>query len=459
MYAPSDAGNSDLGIDCLMNERKTSDAPPDDATYALRVIPEPVSPPGSVASAGSSRSRASRGSGASLGSVGEFAQERVAFQHTAESAPSSVGDGGESDAGGPGESAAGGPGDEREGGFGPAKGAGPAGVAGGRAGAFSAPPPAPPPAPFRPRQADPPRERPPPAPAPAVSAAHSQSDEKAELLYRLHRMQKRGAQLSRTFTVASPLDDMRLEYDRLVRDRQTDSSVRFQRQAVGMVVTLLERGNSQFNPFDVQLDGWSESFLSDISDYDEVFEELAVKYRGRGKMAPELKLLFGVISSAFMYHVTATYSKQIPGLDVLLKQNPKLMRDLAGAAANSMQDSGADGGSGIGSLFSGLMGAGGGGAGGTSARGAGAGAGDASVARGAQMSGPRQEWTPAPAAEVRAKAAGVLQSLRSPPPQPQPGPARAPPAAENFEIVSDGSSAIASVLSVGSKRSRRTLNL
>ena len=41
---------------------------------------------------------------------------------------------------------------------------------------------------------------------------------------------------------------------------------------------LLEFLNNKFDPFDIKLDGWSESVNESINDYDEVFEELAEKY-------------------------------------------------------------------------------------------------------------------------------------------------------------------------------------
>ena len=56
-------------------------------------------------------------------------------------------------------------------------------------------------------------------------------------------------------------------------------------------ITAIEFLNNKFDPLDLKLDGWSESIHENINDYDDVFEELHEKYKGKGEMAPELKLL------------------------------------------------------------------------------------------------------------------------------------------------------------------------
>ena len=38
-------------------------------------------------------------------------------------------------------------------------------------------------------------------------------------------------------------------------------------------VTAIEFLNNRFDPFDVKLDGWSESVHEGINDYDDIFEE------------------------------------------------------------------------------------------------------------------------------------------------------------------------------------------
>ena len=102
-------------------------------------------------------------------------------------------------------------------------------------------------------------------------------------------------------------------------------------------ITGIEYLNNKFDPFDIKLDGWSESINENITDYDEVFEELSEKYGGKSEMAPEIKLLMMLGGSAFMFHLTNTmFKSSIPGMDDILKQNPDLMNQFAKAAVGSI---------------------------------------------------------------------------------------------------------------------------
>jgi len=102
-------------------------------------------------------------------------------------------------------------------------------------------------------------------------------------------------------------------------------------------VTGIEFLNGRFDPFSVKLDGWGESVNENLNDYDEIFEELNEKYGGGGDMAPELRLLFTLAGSAFMFHLSNTmFKSSIPGMDDVLQQNPELMKQFAEAAVGSM---------------------------------------------------------------------------------------------------------------------------
>ena len=48
--------------------------------------------------------------------------------------------------------------------------------------------------------------------------------------------------------------------------------------------------NNRFDPFDLKLDGWSESVHENVNDYNEVFEELHEKYKTKAQISPELRL-------------------------------------------------------------------------------------------------------------------------------------------------------------------------
>ena len=162
---------------------------------------------------------------------------------------------------------------------------------------------------------------------------------KRDILYQFDRIERKGVRLPRRFTMEDSLDDMKAELDRVKIDRELDVSVRFQRKMLMACVTGIELLNNRFDPFEVKLEGWSDSMHESVNDYDEVFEELHMKYRGKAKMAPELKLMFMVGGSGVMFHLTSTMFRQssMPGLEQVMRQNPGLARQFAQATVNTMQ--------------------------------------------------------------------------------------------------------------------------
>ena len=193
--------------------------------------------------------------------------------------------------------------------------------------------------------------------APAVQQRDPEKEkkEKIEYLNKLQRLEQKGFPVARRFTMDNSLDEIKGEYDRLVDARNLEGSLRFQRQALMGVVTGLEWMNNRFDPFDLNLEGWSESVHENVEDFDEIFEELYDKYKDRGKMPPEARLLFSLAGSGFMVHVSNTFMKQrMPSASDVLKNNPELARQFAAAAANQA-------GSGFGNFMGMAMGAAGGG--------------------------------------------------------------------------------------------------
>jgi len=160
--------------------------------------------------------------------------------------------------------------------------------------------------------------------------------EKTEILNKLQRLEGKGFQVSKRYTMDNTLDEMRQEYSRLVDSRNLEASLRFQRQALMSVVTGLEWANGRFDPFDVKLDGWSEAVHENVEDFDEIFEELYDKYKERGKMPAEARLVMALAGSGFMCHVSNTFLKSrlsSVSTDDILKNNPDLARQFASAAA------------------------------------------------------------------------------------------------------------------------------
>lgn len=162
--------------------------------------------------------------------------------------------------------------------------------------------------------------------------------EKADLLNKLARLESKGFQIMKRFTMDNSLDEIKTEFDRLMDARNLESSIKFQRQMMVGLVTGVELMNNKFNPFDWQLEGWSESVHENLDDFDEVFEELYDKYKGKGNMPPEAKLLFMLAGSGFMFHMSNSFFRAKLGnttMDSILKNNPELAKQMATAAAQA----------------------------------------------------------------------------------------------------------------------------
>lgn len=163
--------------------------------------------------------------------------------------------------------------------------------------------------------------------------------EKQKILFNLERLQKQGYPPSKKYSMASSYDDMVFEHDRLKKQRDVEKSIKFSRKVLMAFVSGAEFLNSKFDYFDIKLNGWSENVMENVSDYDEVFEELHEKYADSVKMAPEIKLLGLVSSSAFMFHLTNTLFKSSKSdVNDIIKENPDIMRNIQEAAARKMNN-------------------------------------------------------------------------------------------------------------------------
>lgn len=162
--------------------------------------------------------------------------------------------------------------------------------------------------------------------------------EKFQYLRKLETLQQKGVELSKQYTMENSLDEMRGEYEYQQGERERKNSVQFQGKMLTTLITGIEFLNNKFDPFDIKLDGISENVQENLGDYDEIFSELAEKYKSKAKMAPELKLVFQLASAGIMVHMSNTMFKSaIPGMDDIMRQNPDLMNQFTRAAASTME--------------------------------------------------------------------------------------------------------------------------
>lgn len=183
---------------------------------------------------------------------------------------------------------------------------------------------------------------------------------KKEILYQFERMEKRGITLPKKFSLSSDYEEMKFELNRVKRDLKLDGAIRFQRKAVMISCNGIEILNNTFNPLNIKLNGWSGKVYEDLenNEYDEIFEELFDKYKGKTSLPPEVRLLMSLGGSAFMFHMSNSFSNQLPGLSEILKNNPDLAKNLAQKTAEHMSNQETSANNlfgGLGSMFSGFF--------------------------------------------------------------------------------------------------------
>ncbi len=166
-------------------------------------------------------------------------------------------------------------------------------------------------------------------------------NEKKELLYQFDRLEKRGIRVPKKYSLNSDLEEMKLDFEKLKREKEVDASIAFQRKMLMAFASGTEFLNSKFDPFDVKLEGWSDEVHNEISSYDDIFEELHQKYSGSSKMAPEFRLLFSIGGSAFLFNLTQKmFKNNLPNVNDVFRQNPDLAKQFGMATMASMSNSG-----------------------------------------------------------------------------------------------------------------------
>ena len=120
---------------------------------------------------------------------------------------------------------------------------------------------------------------------------------------------------------------------------EIEASVHFQQKILMAAVTGMEFLNKKFDPIGAKLDGWSESVMDNVNDYEEIFKKLHEKYSQKTSMPPELQLLVTLVGSGFMFHLTnSLFKSSLPGLGDVLKTNPDIMSNIMGAMGKAMNN-------------------------------------------------------------------------------------------------------------------------
>jgi hypothetical protein len=162
----------------------------------------------------------------------------------------------------------------------------------------------------------------------------NEDDEKMDLLLKLKSLEERGKiTLSKHYNIKSSIDEIRMEYRNQTSILEAQASINFMRKGLIFCTSGLEYMNRRFDPVGAKLDGWGESIMENIMDYDGIFERLHEKYKGSMQMEPEMELLFALGGSAFQYHLSQTFFKSaIPQLGQVLRENPAVIQGFMNVA-------------------------------------------------------------------------------------------------------------------------------
>ncbi len=148
---------------------------------------------------------------------------------------------------------------------------------------------------------------------------HVSSEEKTKLktkmLRKLNRLRRKDGmgEMIPALTMQDSYEKIKDIFNEVMHDITIDSGIKFSKDMLTPAVSFMEWMNNRWNPFDLELEDWSEQvYLSmEDGDYDEVLEELVEKYSEKVEVGPEMRLLMMLGGSAYMYHFSRSQQKQL----------------------------------------------------------------------------------------------------------------------------------------------------
>ena len=189
---------------------------------------------------------------------------------------------------------------------------------------------------------------------------------KRKKLLHIKVMTMQGYEPFRAVGLMNSLEEINEVEEEQMARRGLANSIEFMKKFLVGFSFLVEMGNNKYDPFNVDLKGWSEQIFEEKDEYNEVLEELYYKYGEHVAMMPEVKLLLMLGMSALMFHFSKKVmdnGMEVPGFEQIMKNNPELKRQYMNAAEQEMQKQGGAeslgggaGGDGLGGFMNGLLG-------------------------------------------------------------------------------------------------------
>lgn len=174
-----------------------------------------------------------------------------------------------------------------------------------------------------------------------VSSSRRVSDdtlakEKYDLLRKFERLGKMGVPMRKRFTMDSSLEEMRLELEFVRNEKAKDKTIKQFSEWFITGMSALEHGSEHgiLRMAGLRLSGLSESAQMNVVDLEDDFEELYDLYGDNLKMHPLISIPMRTCLMIYMVHLTNQTIKNapVPNIDEIMRQNPDIARQLAGAA-------------------------------------------------------------------------------------------------------------------------------
>lgn len=162
---------------------------------------------------------------------------------------------------------------------------------------------------------------------------------KLDLICKFDRLRSKGVKIMKQYNMSSDYEEMKNEYDTIMKNKRLNDSVKFQRRLFVTLASGLETfSESSLNPFDVRLTELGSIINDDIDSYDDIFEELHIKYVGEdGNYPPELRLVMKLGTSVAwcIYQNKMMENSNVPDFNRIMKENPELSAQFKRASQNA----------------------------------------------------------------------------------------------------------------------------
>jgi hypothetical protein len=193
---------------------------------------------------------------------------------------------------------------------------------------------------------------------PVASTSNSMEDAKKKhaqeirdklyYLNRLEMMREKGIKV-RQFSTRDSLEQMKEEFERVKSASDMKKSIFWQRQMLLTFISTTEMLNSEFDPFGIDLEGWTEKVHEEHETFDDILEDLYEKWKDRiNVVSPEFKLMFALAGSGYMVHLNNKMAKKLMGIGHMSGRAPQSMPSNRGGG-------GGGGGGGLGGMLNGVM--------------------------------------------------------------------------------------------------------